>query len=354
MVQGPPPIFAVLFVDISDASRDDVSDEEEAHAFFDRWIATLSIVLADHGGMLIRSVGPTLRCSFVKADEAVQCGTVLEQTVTANSRAPKLRGGIHVGEVVLEGESYSGEGLTTAARMAMLAGPGQIVCTPAVYGKTSDGLRQRFYPFETGERGDEGGNGTLYLLSNGKQNTGGTPEVRPQRPQSASSARGHKDVRTRPRVVLKKSHIRRRAPAAVTPDGVTVVEWAPDAQRFSSAEPTPRTRYYEKMCLVTPAGAVVSLNESRPCVSLGRSPENDIICNVCSASRRHAEVQWRDGQFLLIDHSRNGTLFYSDKDKETHFVHHEEAALLAPSGTISPGCRLLDPDGERFMYWIEK
>jgi hypothetical protein len=344
----------VLFLDVSETPGKQASDSEDGHEFFERWIATLSVVLADHGGMLIRSVGPTLRCSFVKADEAVHCGTVLEQTVTANSRAPKLRGGIHIGEVVLAGESYSGEGVTTAARMAMLAGPGQVVCTQTVYEKTSDGLRQKLCPFETDSGNGGGGNGTLYLLSNGQKSKRAPRQLPPQRQQPGSAARANKDVRTRRRVVLKKSHIRKRTPAAVTPDGATVVETVPAAQPVYRPEPAPKTHHYEKMCLVTATGKAMTLDQSRPCVSLGRSPENDIVCNVDSASRRHAEIQWRDGQFLLIDHSRNGTLFYSDKDKETHFVHEEEAALIAPSGTISPGRRLLDPGGERLMYWIEK
>ena len=84
--------------------------------------------------------------------------------------------------------------------------------------------------------------------------------------------------------------------------------------------------------------------------TVGRDNVNDIVLLVSTASRRHAEVCCRDGVFLVIDRSANGTFVYDDQGKE-HYVHQAELALTE-SGAICPGCPQEEPGCEALLYWI--
>jgi adenylate cyclase len=49
------------------------------------------------------------------------------------------------------------------------------------------------------------------------------------------------------------------------------------------------------------------VNRARPSLQMGRDDSNDIVVVSLFASRLHARVEARDGQFVLTDLSSNGT-----------------------------------------------
>jgi len=54
------------------------------------------------------------------------------------------------------------------------------------------------------------------------------------------------------------------------------------------------------------------VNASRPSLQMGRDDGNDIVAASLFASRLHARVELRDGQFVLTDLSSNGTFLLRD------------------------------------------
>lgn len=57
---------------------------------------------------------------------------------------------------------------------------------------------------------------------------------------------------------------------------------------------------------------------AKPVISLGRSVENDVVLDVPSVSRQHAQIRWRYGRFILYDVSNRGrTLVNSQPVNET-------------------------------------
>lgn len=46
---------------------------------------------------------------------------------------------------------------------------------------------------------------------------------------------------------------------------------------------------------------------TKPVTSLGRSTENDVVLDAPSVSRKHAQIRWRYGRFILYDVSNRGS-----------------------------------------------
>ena len=57
------------------------------------------------------------------------------------------------------------------------------------------------------------------------------------------------------------------------------------------------------------------VSRSRPMLQMGRDDSNDIVVVSLFASRLHARIQARDGQFVLTDLSSNGTFLLVGGDE---------------------------------------
>ena len=56
------------------------------------------------------------------------------------------------------------------------------------------------------------------------------------------------------------------------------------------------------------------VNRSHPALQMGRGDNNGIVVVSLFASRVHARVEARDGQFVLVDLSSNGTFVLADEE----------------------------------------
>lgn len=79
----------------------------------------------------------------------------------------------------------------------------------------------------------------------------------------------------------------------------------------------------------------IQVNVSRPAIIIGRSSQCDLVVNHKRASRLHARIEYRDGNFVLVDQSGNGTFVrFSDGDKVK--VHMNTMAIRG-AGDIGLG-----------------
>ena len=83
-------------------------------------------------------------------------------------------------------------------------------------------------------------------------------------------------------------------------------------------------------------------------VLLGRSKKSNIAVKADCASRKHAEIVYRNGKFVVIDKSTNGTFIKTQGGKEI-FIHCEEFPLSG-SGFISLGASV-SVDNEHMIYF---
>ena len=91
-----------------------------------------------HAGRLFKSVGDGFLIEFASAVQAVTCAKAI-QKANDLGRLP-LRIGIHVGDVVVQGDDLMGDGVNVAARVEGIAEPGGIAITRAVHEQVRDKL----------------------------------------------------------------------------------------------------------------------------------------------------------------------------------------------------------------------
>jgi hypothetical protein len=77
----------------------------------------------------------------------------------------------------------------------------------------------------------------------------------------------------------------------------------PDADESSAVDPSSGPSQMELRF----GDIVISISQTRPTVTLGRQEHNDLEVIDTRVSRSHARIEYRNGQFILIDHSTNGT-----------------------------------------------
>jgi adenylate cyclase len=98
--------------------------------------------IAKHAGRLFKSVGDGFLIEFASAVQAVTCAKAIQEA-NGQGRLP-LRIGIHIGDVVVQGDDLMGDGVNVAARVEGIAEPGCIAITRAVHEQVRDRLELGF------------------------------------------------------------------------------------------------------------------------------------------------------------------------------------------------------------------
>lgn len=98
-----------------------------------------------------------------------------------------------------------------------------------------------------------------------------------------------------------------------------------------------QTGFLELSC----AGLVVRLDAKSSAISLGRTAESALPLNDPRVSRMHATLAWRGGQFVLTDASTYGTWVYMGNQNEAVVLRRTECYLVG-SGQIVLGCSRAD------------
>src|SRR5262245_40375833 len=92
--------------------------------------------IAKHAGRLFKSVGDGFLIEFASPVQAVNCAVAIQKATPALP----LRIGIHLGDVVIQGDDLMGDGVNVAARVEGIAEPGGIAITRAVHEQVRDKL----------------------------------------------------------------------------------------------------------------------------------------------------------------------------------------------------------------------
>ena len=85
-------------------------------------------------------------------------------------------------------------------------------------------------------------------------------------------------------------------------------------------------------------------------VRFGRDPACELVVNNAKASRRHAWVGHRDGKFLLVDNSSNGTWVSFGDGRET-FLKHGEIALSG-KGRLAFGHAIAEAPDDSYTFEV--
>jgi hypothetical protein len=92
----------------------------------------------------------------------------------------------------------------------------------------------------------------------------------------------------------------------------------------------------EHLCIVLTTGDDrYEVSPAQPEVHIGRAPDSEIVVSDRHASRHHATVQHRQGKFVLIDASTNGTIVHPNAADP--ILLRREEMILPTAGSISIG-----------------
>jgi adenylate cyclase len=130
-------LAAIFAADIAGYSRLMARDEIGTLARLKACRAIVDGLIAGHRGRIFNTAGDSVVADFASPVDAVQCAVAVQAAIAAddaggNSGEPmRLRIGIHVGDVIVDGANLLGDGVNIAARLEALAEPGAIYVSAA-------------------------------------------------------------------------------------------------------------------------------------------------------------------------------------------------------------------------------
>lgn len=292
----------VVFADlVGSTSLYERLGDAAASGFVNQLVGTLSHVFEQHQGRVIKLLGDGLFVVFACEGDALAASMQIQKQLfdaplLAGGNGPpvQMQIGIESGEVVeINGDCF-GDTVNSAARLADLAGGGQILTTQNVWAALLPIQRTALRNM-----------GPMYL-------------------------RGRAEA----------SHVYR-------------IEW--QSGRDEEATLAGRSMFavsQTSFLELSYAGLAARLDARSEPIRIGRAAESALPLNDQRVSRRHATLAWRGGQFVLTDASTYGTWVYLGNQSEPVVLRRTECYLVG-SGQIVPGCSRVDEAAPRIDFSIK-
>jgi class 3 adenylate cyclase len=278
-LQGGKPISqasaqrAILFADVCDSTTIyQAIGDTQAFMFIAGLLSVLQEGVRQHGGSVVKSLGDGLVCQFPEADQAFQAACELQLAADKFEPADNRKLAIKVvftwGPVVTEAGDVFGDTVNVCARLVGLANADQVLTTQETVDALSPNLRHRcrhLFPAEVRGRVGE----------------------------------------------IEVCDVLWRADADVT-------------EAFGQEELAAARRDW--ILKLSYAGETLVV-EPRGSIKLGRDKTNDMVVNSTKASRVHARIYERGGNFMIADQSSNGTYVALDGNTRELALRREETVL---------------------------
>jgi len=143
-------LAAIFAADIAGYSRLMAGDEIGTLARLKACRTIIDGLIATHRGRIFNTAGDSVVADFASAVDAVQCAVAVQAAIiTESAKQPadepmQFRIGVHVGDVMVDGENLLGDGVNIAARLEALAEPGAICVSAAAHGQIGNKLPLAF------------------------------------------------------------------------------------------------------------------------------------------------------------------------------------------------------------------
>ncbi len=271
--------LAILFADVSGSTRlYETLGDAEARTIVERCLAIVADVCKEQGGQVIKTIGDEMMTTYSTADHAARAACDVQTRIAAlrteSGTTVSMHLGFHYGPVITNAGDVYGDAVNIAARMTELASGGQIITTAQTVAELS-------VPVRAGTRDLDS------LTIKGKQ----------------------KDV------------------------AIYELLWQETADELTALSPR-RVARPQRVRLVH-GSRMIELGESTGIFALGRDAANDLVIVDRMASRMHARIERRRDNFVLVDHSSNGT--YVRVEGEAEMMLRREEWRLRGHGYCSFG-----------------
>ncbi|MBF0381223.1 MAG: adenylate/guanylate cyclase domain-containing protein [Magnetococcales bacterium] len=286
---APPPgshvtnQAAIMFADIAGSTKlYEAIGDEKARTLTSACIDLLKQITEDHQGVVIKTIGDEVMCTFPNADLAAEASIRMQEDVEEHQHEwgsqLHIRVGFHYGDVIEENNDVFGDAVNLAARMAGQAKADQIITT----GETLDVMSEHL---------------------------------------SADSRE------------LIRSHVKGKAEAI----RICELTWGEEEELtiMGGMDTAPIPEPEKNTATVSFGGKEIVIDESNTGASMGRGNNNTFTVPDNKSSRAHAKFELRRGRIYLIDQSANGT-YLSPDGGQMVFIHRDEH-ILTGSGVIGLG-----------------
>ena len=265
---------AVLFADVAGSTAlYEVLGDERAFALVENCLLTMSACTTEVHGRVVKTIGDAVMSVFKDADDAAAAAAEMQFRVDKLGPAVGVRLGVrvgfHFGPVVERDDDVFGDTVNLASRLCDLASKGQIITDKDTAAHLSN----------------------IY-----------TPNLR------------------------KLFSI----PVKGKEQEVDLIEivWQTATEEMTSIVTQPANPAAGRALLeIELDGARIEMGPQRRKVTFGRDHEADYTIHNAKVSRAHAMIERRRENFVLVDHSSNGT-FVTLEGKPELKVQHEEITLL--------------------------
>ena len=291
---------AILFADVCDStSIYETLGDARALAAINRLFAVLAKKVKAAKGSVVKTLGDGMVCQFATPDAALRAACEMQEA-TAALTSPALRRelaikvGFTYGPVVPKGGDVFGDTVNLCSRLVDIANPRQVLTTQQTVDALSPGLRKR--------------------------------------------------CRT-----LPPTKVRGRAAEVAACE----VLWRGDADVTEVNLTQEKLVKAAQWVLTLSYGNETFTLEPSESVNIGREKGNGIIVPSQHASRLHARVFGRDGNFVIADQSSNGTFVMVDGSTREIRLRREEA-LLGERGTIGLGSPTAGTGDHMLLYRVQR
>jgi adenylate cyclase len=271
---------AILFADVSGSTAlyELLGDKPAAKAI-DACLGALKEIIATRDGVVVKTIGDELMVVFNNPEAACEAAREMQQRMATwpptSGAKLAIRIGFHFGLVLEDKGDFWGDGVNTAARLAGLAKAGQILTT----GATANAL-------------------PAFQRSN---------------------------LRDLDAISVKGKH-----------DAVRVFElmWGDTEDATHVASMAASAKVQTRLTLEV-GERTIGFPRDKSAMIFGREAGCDIVIAEKTASRRHARIERRGVQYVLVDESTNGTYVAIEGDREV--LLRRDSVMLRGRGKIALG-----------------
>lgn len=181
-------LTAILAADVVGYSSLMGKDEEGTLAALNRHRAELfDPTVARHNGRIIKLMGDGVLVEFASAVNAVECALAIQNAGSRTADDPiRLRIGINVGDVIVDGDDLYGDGVNIAARVEGLAESGGIALSEFAYDQVARKVNIAFEDAGTYQLKNISDAVRIYRVASGPSPSDRTPgPARPEKPSIA-------------------------------------------------------------------------------------------------------------------------------------------------------------------------
>lgn len=286
----------VLFADICGSTRlFEKYGDIRARQIEARVLDVLAGQTDAQGGEVVKTIGDEIMSRFPDVESAVRAACAMHQALKEDPELTQLniavRIGLHHGSVLVEKNDVFGDAVNVAARMVSLSKADQIITTRETVGCLPMGIQQT------------------------------------TRSLGRSQVRGKQEEMEICEVIWHD----------IT--GLT--------QLATGRQEELRSLLFARLTLEY-RGRKLELAPSAQTFTIGRDERSSLVVDRELVSRSHADIEFRQGKFVLVDHSTNGT--YLLLENGARFFVRREEFTLHDRGIICLGKAVADNNPDLIRY----